>query len=274
MSDSIIAQAVDDTLVGVRASIERHMPASPYRTYWAWLFSDANPRLDDWIKLSGLYQLVVLTVKLYRETVGDDGLPSFVTGCIPVNIYQLYEIVSDNMALGLATHSFDVPEVRAELLLRFNDAAQTSLREDTYLAEAMLSPYREQASQVSLFMSSLSPHKHVSFLDLYMAHHPDADRDAIEFGGWNALVANIRSCVDTARHISPHPLGDLVREGFIRRYGAVSTLLDSDGPLGIDRSLQVGTDTILVAPILGYMIAATDFAAADQSGIPNTIRSV
>ena len=82
---------------------------------------------------------------------------------------------------------------------------------------------------------------------------PDLALADVEYAIWPLLVANMESAVDVIDAMRGYEVGPMVREGFIRRYEAVNTLLSGE-PLTFDQRVAVSTHAILVVPIFAYYI--------------------
>src|SRR5262249_16792934 len=56
-------------------AIRRHMPAGPYRDFTGWAFSPRNPRQPEFLRMTGLSQLVRMNVTLLSGLVEDEQWP-------------------------------------------------------------------------------------------------------------------------------------------------------------------------------------------------------
>ena len=95
------AQLLVSSYTTLTDAIGRHMPSGPYRDFSAWAFSPGNPRQAEFLRLTGLTQLVKMNVTLLSGIVEDDHWPEVLRHAGLMNTYQVLEVISDNLALGL-----------------------------------------------------------------------------------------------------------------------------------------------------------------------------
>jgi len=152
---------LDKTVNGLMTQLSDQMPESPYRDFYHWSFSAANSNSNDWAQTTGLTQLVVLTMKLYQGFVSSHEVEDLVTLSIPINIYQVYEIVSDNLAIGLGIPSPHDPafSARQNLMLTFNQAMIAQLQGASLANNRKLNDIKNIAD-ISMFAQSLSTTNH------------------------------------------------------------------------------------------------------------------
>src|SRR5690606_38596743 len=93
------------------------------------------------------------------------------------------------------------------------------------------------------------------FAQNFIRERSDIWHEEIEFGVWNALVANIDSCFQTSDLMRDTPLGDMIRTGFIERYQAVNALL-VEKRMSLQQLMGISSRAILVMPVLAYYIGA------------------
>lgn len=251
-----LERVFQSTVLGFQASLRQHMPASAYREFSQWATSDANPELKTWLQIIGIPQFAKLTYALLNGCVASDKWDELVRYSSIMNAYLIYETVSDNLAFGLALRQPDdtTYDLRRDVLIGFNRAMVAGLQGDTERSERILADIEDKADQLSGFKHSITDAEQQAFAELFLTLRPNHTRDMIEFGTWNALVANVRACVETCRTVSELKMGEILRQGLIRRYTAVNTLLLEQID---DRQtlMRVSTDTILVVPVLAYYVA-------------------
>src|SRR5581483_11973139 len=101
------AQLLVSSCTTLTEAIGRHMPAGTYRDFTAWAFSPLNPRQTEFLRLTGLSQLVKMNVTLLSGLVEEDQWPEVLRYTGLMNAYQILEVISDNLALGLGDVALD-----------------------------------------------------------------------------------------------------------------------------------------------------------------------
>jgi hypothetical protein len=227
------------------------MPNAPYRDFSEWAYT-ATP--DSWSQTTGLAQLVVLTTKLYEGLISEEEMQRLVTLSVSINIYQVYEIVSDNIGIGLAKRANNdaAYHLRRSLINTFNEAMVARLRNDRRQGENLLGSIRN-IRQVSGFTQSLSSEKHYAAAHEFLLTRPDLTMADLEYAIWPLLVANMESCVEVIHDAADLKVGPMVHQGFIRRYEAVNKLM-GDTIKSFEERVEVSTHAILVVPIFAYYI--------------------
>src|SRR3954469_18311710 len=77
----------------------RFMPDCAYRRYAEWLL-ETTQFTDEWLQLVGIQGLMRLTNALLGGLLNEAELAEILPYSVPMNISQMYEVVSDNLALG------------------------------------------------------------------------------------------------------------------------------------------------------------------------------
>jgi hypothetical protein len=247
---------LDMTADALIDSLPNHMPEGLYREFYSWGFSHANPVRDAWLQTTGLTQLVKLTVNLYEGLAPESDMPRLVEYCIPVNIYQVYEIVSDNLAIGLAHRASDDKTYteRRNLVLEFNRAMDVRLQDSSTSAKALFNPAKSLMEDISSATQSLSPHKHQVLMRTYLNIRRPPSTKELEYAIWPLLIANIEACADMVKSTKPYRLGPMIQHGLIQRYRGVTGLLEKR-QLDVSERLDFSTNAILVAPIVANFIS-------------------
>jgi hypothetical protein len=227
------------------------MPASPQRDYLLWGISDRNPERTEFLQAIGLLQLVNLTATLLDGLVDPALWPRLSDYTLFMNVYQLYEIVSDNLAIGLARPGSGE---RRRLLTSFNDVMIARLRGSRASAAQLLESMEPHTRGISCFGQSLVRETHLKFARLYVDSHPGESIEALEYGLWPVLVANIESCVDLANLLDDSFSGSLLREGLVNRYWAVNRTVEVQNAPLLELA-AIGAHSILVWPTLGYYVS-------------------
>lgn len=255
MSADPFAAALGLTRRGLEESLRRHLPACAYQDYCLWMLRAEHAPRERWMDLMGLSQMVHLFMYLLKDVAREQDWRPLLEGVVPVNIYQMYEVVSDNLAIGLArpgaadTHH----EARRRVLHAFNAAMVARLQGASEPATLGLAALQPDAAHVSLFAQSLNPAKHRELAELYLAQHPHVLPSALENAVWPCLVANIESCAALASLSAGSPVASLVRQGLIARYQGVNALLE-EPDMPFERRVRIGADTILVVPMTGWYV--------------------
>src|SRR5262245_5288913 len=116
-------ETVEATISGLRDSLRWHMPPGQYRDFYMWAISSANPHQMTFLQGIGVLQLVKLTLNMLDGLVDDANWPRLIWHSIPINVYQTFEIVSDNLGMGMASRASDSrQETQRQLLRAFNKA--------------------------------------------------------------------------------------------------------------------------------------------------------
>ncbi|HET7087491.1 MAG TPA: hypothetical protein VFL17_02460 [Anaerolineae bacterium] len=244
------------TLAGFEGSLRRHMPASAYRDFYLWAISAENPRQDAFLQAMGIPLLTKLTVTLLDNLVDDRAWRQLAECSAPISSYLTYEVVSDNLAIGLASpRPDDMTGVLRRFLVRaFNHAMIARLSGDPRPAAQLLAPLQSTARRISGFDQSLNRDKQRACSEAYLILRSDLELADLEYAVWPALVANVEACLDLAESLRARHAAGLLREGLVRRYQAVNHLLEArNTPL--PQLVAVGADAILVAPTLAYYVA-------------------
>lgn len=251
------AEVQIETVKGLQQSLLTHMPASAYRDFFDWALSSRNPQLSTYLQVMGITQLCKMTTRLVDGLIDDAQWPQFIPYCVAMNVYQIYEIVSDNLAIGLARKRADdtMSSQRHTLLYNFNLAMMKRLRGAPDNAEALLKDFALLTDCISGFDQSLNPDLHVGFARSYINETEASNLGHLEYSVWDVLVANIESAVDLANFWSDNPVGDIFLDTLVKRYWGVNQLL-AGIPLTLPQLADVGTYTILVAPTLAYYVGA------------------
>jgi len=264
-------QMLESTVNGLQASLNQHMPPGPPRDYLSWGISRDNPDQQFFLQTIGLLQLVNLTATLLDDLVDDALWDQLTDYTIYMNVYQIYEIVSDNLAIGLGRPARDAQtQFQRTLLSAFNSAMIERLRHNPMPTTQMLEPLRPYTSAVSCFGQSLNREKHLQCAEPYLVERPEVSLRDLEFGMWPVLVANIESCVELANLLQDYHTGTLLREGLINRYWAVTRTLEARNAPLLELA-AIGAHSILVWPTLGYYTAVLGEILSPNDAYPSLI---
>lgn len=245
----------------LRASLI-HMPEGPYRRFSAWVLNDPDLAAR-WLQVTDVTALMWMTTKLLRQAIQDSGA-ELTPHIVAMNVYLMYENVSDNLAIGLARPAPDdhTCHLRRTVLHRFNQTMIAHIR-DPHLGEMVCFPKeaRMAAEQISLHRQSLAAREHGALADAYLAVHGGESLHGLE----NDVLAPLHANIETAAALVRRTGGSTAfHNGLIARYAAVEDLLAGRSS-DVDTLVDVGTDTILVVPTLAYY---ADFLAERVYRLP------
>ncbi len=116
-------EVVQTTRAELLVRLDRYLPDTDFRAYFAWALSEDNPDRELYTRIIGLTQLGNLTAAMLGDLPGPDSWPTLMRTALPVNMYQIFEVVSDNLGIGLAALDPAEPSAVRDLLLRFNAVA-------------------------------------------------------------------------------------------------------------------------------------------------------
>jgi hypothetical protein len=251
------AQLLVSSYTTLTDAIGRHMPSGPYRDFSAWAFSPGNPRQAEFLRLTGLTQLVKMNVTLLSGIVEDDHWPEVLRHAGLMNTYQVLEVISDNLALGLGSAVLDeAAGQRRALVSAVNRAMLAALTPGRSTPAVLLLAGQAQqvARKTSIFSQSLATTKY-SAMALEFAQRQDDPPQALrelEFGVWPALVTEVEVCRDLVDSIAGTATSGLVRQGLADRYRAVDRTLFGEHLARFELA-ALGAQTILVSPTLAYL---------------------
>lgn len=252
------AQLLAATCSALTETIRRHMPAGPYRDFTAWAYSAENPRRHEYLQSTGVIQLVTMNTRMLSGLVEEDDWPVLLHHAGRMNAYQVFEVVSDDLAIGLGHPVLDDAQTRRLGLIGALNRAMLQALTPGRNTPAMLllsGPARDAARHASGFEQSLVRSKRAGMAEDY-ARHVGADAPLlqdVEYGLWAALVANVESCRDLVDGIDGAPTASLVRQGLADRYRAVERTLRAEHLSRLDLA-ALGGQSILVLPTLAYFV--------------------
>jgi hypothetical protein len=251
-----LQKLLDVTLEGLCEGATSTMPDGRYKRFFLWALSSKNALQQEWLQATGALQLMKLTYKLLGTFVDPTEWVQLRPYTVSMNVYQIFEIVSDNLAIGLAQHlpSDRTYLARKRLLKLFNLQMVDNLDGVSSNHIGALFAGRDLADCIDGFAQSLCEDKHREAASLFTRQFGGDLYTVAEGMIWPSLIANLESAVSLAQVTQSYASDSLVRQGLIDRYRAVNTLLD-DPDLSPAQRLEVGADAILVVPTLAYYIA-------------------
>ncbi len=256
------AQLLAASCTALSGAIAQHMPSGPYREFVTWAFSPRNPRQQEFLRLCGLTQLVSMNTSILSGLVSEDAWPIMLRQAGLMNAYQVLEVISDNLAMGLGEVTLDETAQQRRLLVSSVNRAMTEalLPGRQTPAVLLLAGHAKQAAQfASGFDQSLAAAKHAGAADEYTAALQSAGkavpaREELEFGLWSALVAGVEVCRELSAAMTGTATATLVRQGLADRYQGVDRTLYAAHLSRLELA-AVGAQTILVTPTVGFYLA-------------------
>ncbi|GAB2703463.1 hypothetical protein [Nocardia thraciensis] len=252
--------------------LDRYLPGTRYRAYFRWALSTDNPDQGLFTRIIGLTQLGNLTAAMLADLPGPDDWPTLLRHAIPVNLYQIFEVVSDNLAMGAAPSRPGADSECRNLLLDFNALAAHDLhRPDHRPAAELLAPIAARCARFDAAERSLVPNLHAAITRRYAANEAGATGDEAAAALWSGLVANVESGRDVLAAISGTRSEPLVREWTIQRYRAVDRTLTGTE---LTRAELIDTcrRAILVVPTLAYFGAVFNEFRGPDYGYRTALR--
>ncbi|MBL8119068.1 MAG: hypothetical protein J0L63_17585 [Anaerolineae bacterium] len=254
------------TLDSIRYSLTNLMPEGERQRFYLWGISPENPDQNGFLQTIGVNQIINLSHHLLANLVETDYMEEVAQYCGALNSYFMYEIVSDDMAIGLMTlrNNGEANRERKEVLQHFNQAMVERLSGNGATSAELMSPIENSVREISTFRQSLSQPRLMHYLDLYMEDRPQAFRHDIEYAAWPMLLTNIDVCGQAVDRMNPFAVSTLVRGGLIDHYTAVSRTLSTNMTMLPDELLNVGTQTVSVIPVLAYFAGLAGELARPQ----------
>jgi hypothetical protein len=231
------------------------MPSGGLREYWLWGLAPDCPVHADFVQAIGARQLCRLTATLLDGLVSDADWPELTRLAVTMNVYQLYEIISDNLGIGAVHPPPGQPAQQLPVLRFFNIAMVSALEGASVSAAQLLGPVERPAHRLSGFAHSLAGPAHRRMAGTFSAVAGRPAINNVEYGLWPALVANIVAAAAVADRVGQLAIGPVLRDGLVNRYLAVNRTLI--GPhLPLFELATVGAHAILVAPTLCFYVGA------------------
>ena len=276
-NDPLYAQrtllAVEKTSLVLQESLWDFMPEGAYRDFYLWALSNANPQRDNWMQLIGLTQIVQLTVRLLGDLVDDTQWNWLAGFTAPFNTYLVYEVVSDNLAIGLTNNSRNPADAQRKTLLHeFNHAVCQYLGDENARGEAVLHSLAPIAHSISSFRQSLSPGKQAGIVRAYLQQNPSVTLPDIEYSVWDLLVANFNAVTTAARQTESFQLGGIIRHGLLQRYQTVDALL-SETRLSLEQLTSYSAYAILLVPTIAYYLEGLARIGNLQDRLQHTVET-
>jgi hypothetical protein len=174
-----------------------------------------------------------------------------------LNAYFFFEVISDNLAMGLARpdNSDKQWHVSKEILLHFNAAMQAKLSGSPELTFFLLSSLSEKINTISCFNQSLTSHEIKVFANSFLRLNSSWSLEDLDKAAMTYLILNIESCCYCLQLFPEQPqMSSLLLQSLNARYQAVTSLLEMKHPIQRSFLTQCGLYSILVIPTLLYLI--------------------
>lgn len=239
---------------GIQSSLH-YMPQGVYQDYCRWVLS-CPEQSKNWLQLVGITGLSRLTFDLLQGLLTEEELEALIPYSVPINVFNMYEVISDNLSLGLAYRLEDdnTYDIRRHIVGQLNNAMVARLRGAEAADTRQIIANIPGLNEISVFNQSLNTTKHRAIATAFYAQHPEVDPKEIEYSFYPNLLANVEACNQVVKNLQGYLTQELVQKGFIRRYAGLNRLLD-DTYIPRNYLLQIGANTIMVRPLLGYYIA-------------------
>lgn len=253
---SFFETAVDMHVEGMWHSLS-YLPDPKYRSFHEWILKQGEIK-DRWLQLTAVIQQIVLAEKLLGSVLTSDELSYILPYCVELNTYLTYEVVSDNLAIGLSKRDDGdtTYDERRQLLQVFNHALSQRIRgQSDEESKSILLPLKPLTQMISAFDQSLNPLQHERIAAAFLAQNGDvAHAEDLKFGLYSTLVANMETCLSVQDVMSDFEFYPSLQDKLARRYEGVNQLLGDDD-LSLEQLVEIGTDTILIVPVVGYYVA-------------------
>lgn len=247
------------TVDALRDSVRRQMPSGPLQEYFRFGLQPGRPEHDQFIQATGVNQLIKLYGTLVDGLVDQAIFDKVADLLARIAVYQTYEIISDNLGIGLFGSTRDAPTTverarlagQRRLIRSFNAAMTARLRGGSRRAAVVLAPHRGQAGELSALEQSLATRTH---RELTASLADPSLTSGVEADVWPALVANIEAAGEVTATVAGTPFAAAVRDGLTERYWAIGRTL-SGRHLSRLELATVGAHSVLVVPTLAYCLA-------------------
>jgi hypothetical protein len=251
---SLRSLLLDSTVENIRHSLHRHMPNSHQRDFYLWGLSAESSLQDTFLYAMSVTQLINLSAFLLKDLVEPEHWQKLAWYAGRLNAYFMYEIVSDDLAIGLSPLAVADPTypLRREVLYTFNYVMVERLSGEPIHSAHLLEPVQGLSRSISGFTQSMTEEKHNFVLRSYLQHQPGVSPNDIEYAIWPVLVANIELCREITESMDRLHVGAMVRQGFIDRYRSSTQLLEARHELPLSELADIGTRSILVTATLAY----------------------
>jgi hypothetical protein len=210
------------------------------------------------MQLVGMSPIHTMTEVVLMDAVEEPLAESLLEQSPVLNTYLVFEIVSDDLALGLGTDpSLDAPtqRLRRQLLTGFNTAAMRALSQETPASSILLADLRPDADRIAYGRHMLNGPAYSRLIDAYSDHCGQLVSAEVSKSLWPLLVGNLtaaRNVLSATRNLR---YGAEMNRYLIGRYSGVNHLIGAAAIDGLAERLDHSVDSVSVAATLGYYIA-------------------
>ncbi len=253
---------VHRTISGLSQQLNHIIPDADYRHFYQWALAHEK----DWVRLIGADKTITFVMLLTSHALDEKHWEQFVEYSQPFTHYLTYEVISDNLAFGLAQHAIpdQTTEQRYAILEMFNQALIGQLSGTTEPLADVLSALEDHCKTISSFHYSLNPDAHKAIANNYISQNQrDVTVEQLDFATGSLLAANLLSCLNVAQRVQDFHTKTLIVDGLRQRYEATSQFMTGT-PLSIDAMVSLGADAILLKPTLAYYLEAVLKAKGQQ----------
>ncbi|GAA5527425.1 hypothetical protein [Herpetosiphon gulosus] len=213
-----------------------NMPDSSVKAFYKWIIEDKNSLRVDYLQKSGILKMVELYSYIFHFISKDDD--KIVNLCEKISdlmIYQVYEIISDNICI---TSDKIVSKNKVDLNIKINNS----------IIEALNNTHRIKLIDIGEFdfISNHLSEDNSQFIDGYRAISKEID---IQNESWIIVYMNIISCINVINNIDLHNY----KKSMIRRYNSVNHISMNKYD-DIKEIIKLQSETILVSQTLQYCI--------------------
>lgn len=261
------------TLEQIRNSLIRHMPDGSQKDFYLWGLSPENPTQNDFLQMVGMNQIVNLSTHILQPLIQPDDWERVACYVGLLHAYFMYELVSDDLAVGLSLIPTRNPSIQArqDILHSFNGAMVKRLSGVPNPSTELLEYIQPSTANVSGYNQASIHEKYIAQFKQYSSAQSNVDSHQFQFDLWSVLVANIETCnelIELTDHLKVAPI---IRQGFINRYASVSQSLDAHINMTLEELTNIGTHTVSVIPVLAYFAGILSEEINPQSGVQSIV---
>lgn len=252
---------LDASVKYICSNIEQFAPEGAVKSFLLWLLNPNSPHYSDYLQISGINKMAELGTYWLSGIFDLRTTESLADYLGALNAYFFFEVVSDNLAMGLARPAEDDSEWqnRKEILLHFNAVMEKKLSGSSQSAFQLLEPLVDKINTISCFDQSLTSGEIKNFANAFLKLNPSYSMLALNKSAMTYLILNIESCLYCLNLFADKPqIKTLLLQSLNSRYQAVSSLLQMKNSTSLSLLTQWGLYSILVVPTLLYLIAALD----------------
>lgn len=246
---------VQSTVNNIRALIEDTLPQTAAQHFLLWILAPDNKHREDYLQITGILKIAELSAFLLYDLFDSSFQEkiSFYLGAL--NCYFFFEIVSDNLAIGLAGNQKSNRQMQSALYI-FNEIMQQKLLGDDRETCLLISPMADKIRHFSIFDQSLFPSELLKLFKLYNQNHVNVNDQNLQYNLLDYLILNIEACLKVTQYTKDPLIKPILVKSFCSRYAANSALLRLDKATSLELLIDYGTQTILIIPVLLYILSS------------------